>query len=109
MIHFQLSAWRKLPHQLDQLHWPKTMFVGYNQSVLTVRRPVYRKIEGTYRIANCSVQVMDVVNIGGIVEISKQPIERTANRKQCSLMNRSIGGMYCLWLTDSLGRVPQHS
>ena len=49
------------------------MFVGYNKSVLTVRKPVDGK--GTYRIANCSVQVTDIVNVSSIVEIAEQPIE----------------------------------
>ena len=71
------------------------MFVGYDKSVLTVRQLVYRK--GTYGVANCSVQITDVVNVGGIVEISEQPIEWTANRKQRSLMNKLRGAimMYC--------------
>ena len=69
------------------------MFVKYDKFVLTVRLPVYRK--GTYRVANCSVQVTDVVHVGGIVEISEQPIKWTVNRKQSSTMKRLTGDMYC--------------
>ena len=51
-------------------------YIGLKQclsDMLDIRQPVDR--EGTHRIANCSVQVTDVVHVGGIVEISKQPIE----------------------------------
>ena len=64
-----------------------TSWIGYfclKQWFLTVRQTVYRK--WTYRVANRSVQVTDVVNVGGIVEISEQPIEWTVNQKTCSLM-----------------------
>jgi len=73
-IHFQLSVQRKLWDHLEQLRWPKIMFVGYGELVLIIRQPVYHG-KRTYGVANCSAQVTDVVNVRAIGEVSEEPIK----------------------------------
>ena len=53
-------------------------YIGLYQCLserLTIRQPVYLSRQGTYGIANFSMQVTDVVNVLAIGEISVQPIK----------------------------------